>query len=789
MPPITYKFSDIIVYNSITNNLDDQKYDIGQAFTFLEFLNYSKSLDKTLIEFSDYENYLAKWNISTNNLIANVPNQVRQQFVELLKTITINYTTNEEKRFISNIDFTNQSDLEIAVPFFSKKIKQILLYFAQKRDTYKIDLLLAKNKGSIDGIQNYLKTYIIETLFAEDNPPFGVLYTPLSAITTQIDIEVEEGYDTFNNYFDLDPFKPASFYDAKDERASYFTSNTNIDDPNLFLNFDKAIVNLINSEQVTLSSLPALAVNISSPDVTLLQPYDFIDYTTVTRENVKLILNAELISKFTGTDFYYLSTGSDVTNLSATLSGNLFSVTSPYSNLLNVYNASTLTVPSTSTVYERDMGLFFKPTKRSIIQLQTPFSYYINKNLEPNHVYIFPDPNSYGNVSGLTKTDHETPLSFNLQGEKIQKNISSNNAYGNTNVSDNDFTFESYHSEEQQYKFKSYAEAFYNAGILSQYTSDIYGNVILGFKQNTSSYLNSIAGTLGLNATEMGLSAFTQTLYLSSIVSLLSGDLNNTQTLFSSPPFRVTIPTIFDIRNSAGLFYIYNIGTDNLNPLSAELNDVLQKYPLQYYGLTRGLQNIEIINDTFVFTTSSFVIIDKVVYKNNQFYKSPNVPLILQRAVNNEITNPFLIDNNLYLFNYSLLQNPALSGNNTRPFGLSLYTYNLNNNTYTVSSSTNTFTYNVNTKLDVYTIKMAYNKKYDIFNIVANVKDGNQNFFLHNIKGRIIANNFNVISDRLFTPNNNNLTVNFFDLSNVETLSLNPVITTPTINTNGTVTF
>ena len=155
--------SDVIVYNSITNTISDQKFDNVKPFSFIEFLNYSKSLDRKIIEFADYQSYLKKWNDVTTVRYNDIDQVIRQEFITFLKTIALNYTTAEERRYFSNLNFENNDDLEIAAPFFATKIKEVLLYFAGKRDTYKIDLELAKNKGSITGVSNYLKTTIIGT--------------------------------------------------------------------------------------------------------------------------------------------------------------------------------------------------------------------------------------------------------------------------------------------------------------------------------------------------------------------------------------------------------------------------------------------------------------------------------------------------------------------------------------------------------------------------------------------------------------------------------------------------
>ena len=267
------QFSSVIVYNSITNTLNDEKFDSNQPFSFIEFLNYSKLLSNEVIQFTDYQVYLKKWNEVTVVKYNDINTVIKQEFVSFLKTIALNYTTAEEKRYLTNINFEDSQDLEVAAPFFATKIKQILLYFAGKRDTYAIDLELVKNKGSIYGVDNYIKTTIVETIFANDLVPAITPTQPLSTINANLQVEVEEGYDIYNNYFDLDPFVPPSFYNAEGNREKYFSSNTNTIDSKIFLDYNQAIIDLINSEKVVLNTLQALVVNIDTPNLNLLQNY------------------------------------------------------------------------------------------------------------------------------------------------------------------------------------------------------------------------------------------------------------------------------------------------------------------------------------------------------------------------------------------------------------------------------------------------------------------------------------------------------------------------------------
>jgi hypothetical protein len=58
---------------------------------------------------------------------------VRDAYVNLMREITLNFSTEEEKRFILNADFEDDSDLDIIIPFFIQKIKQISIYYSDKR--------------------------------------------------------------------------------------------------------------------------------------------------------------------------------------------------------------------------------------------------------------------------------------------------------------------------------------------------------------------------------------------------------------------------------------------------------------------------------------------------------------------------------------------------------------------------------------------------------------------------------------------------------------------------------
>ena len=78
------RFTDYVVSNSITNNLSDDKYDVGSPFNFIEYLNYIKLIDTNDFEnFKLYKKYLNKW--QETNFENNKDNSIN------IKTIYLNF--------------------------------------------------------------------------------------------------------------------------------------------------------------------------------------------------------------------------------------------------------------------------------------------------------------------------------------------------------------------------------------------------------------------------------------------------------------------------------------------------------------------------------------------------------------------------------------------------------------------------------------------------------------------------------------------------------------------------
>ena len=213
MPQIN-TFQEYTVKNSITNDLQDEKLDLSGPFSFIEYLDYAQILDNSTQNVNNYKNYLTEWDSTNLNTRNTETNTIREQFIILFKDINENYTTVEEKRYLTTIDFNSEENLSIALPFFAKKIKEICIYYKQKRSNYLRDLNVIDARGSKAGVESFIKNAIVDLFFGDQSSTNLAQTLSLSAMQENLEIGIEEGFDIYNDIFDTDSSKPTIFYDS-----------------------------------------------------------------------------------------------------------------------------------------------------------------------------------------------------------------------------------------------------------------------------------------------------------------------------------------------------------------------------------------------------------------------------------------------------------------------------------------------------------------------------------------------------------------------------------------------
>lgn len=102
---------------SIVNGFANAQ-DKSRAFTFIEFIKISGYNNDSNTFASLYKEYLTAWaDKNTLNINAERDEYVRTQMINILRTITLTYSSYEEQDFIAHIDWSDKKQIKSLVPF------------------------------------------------------------------------------------------------------------------------------------------------------------------------------------------------------------------------------------------------------------------------------------------------------------------------------------------------------------------------------------------------------------------------------------------------------------------------------------------------------------------------------------------------------------------------------------------------------------------------------------------------------------------------------------------------
>lgn len=413
------------ITNPIVNKID--ALDVESPLSFLSFIKLiTVSFQPDSLQ--DYYNfYLKTWNSKSTQKTTDENALIIQKYRDFIKDISLNYTTLEEKDFLSKIDYNDPLDLDVILGFYSKKLNELALFYNNKRDNVKYNVTRNKLKGTEFGTGKTLSELTISYL---ETLQGGKIIYDLERIKDDLRIEIEELYDTYPLYYNQTP--DVKVYDKKDLDYGY----------DIFLKS--------NSELITeiFSGLSDTLKSIKEVD----QIFD---------------TKRRLTEKYISTDFYYLSTGSTVTDF---VSGKLFDSTNTILNFVNRDYPTTASTENDEYLQSDRLRGFFKPSKVGIILVDgknSSFSFNFS-NLSANSIYYFPDPNLIGENGDV--------LIFTVDDSFLKRNYSSGNASNQPYSTPLDTKYNGYVSKIEPSENK-YLDAVFDSGFIKDIKSDIYNNL------------------------------------------------------------------------------------------------------------------------------------------------------------------------------------------------------------------------------------------------------------------------------------------------------------------------
>jgi hypothetical protein len=584
----SFVFSKTFPINSIVNpDSDKSEYlDYENPYTFVDFI---KNIDGRFSP-KDYNNlyveYLKEWDTKKNLIATSISDLIRDRYVNFLKDLTLNYSSTEEQRFLSNLDFNDELDIDVLIPFYSRKISQICNFYSERRDKLKFKIEKNKIKTTSLSIEKKIYESVTDAFFLDiirgdyyNNP---INYKNL---LKNLKIEVEELYDLYDNYFD---YNPKSSADKFNRNSQYFTENLNGVDINVFIDFDKAVAaEILGTLKVFLTEFGKLfTVNYNVDDVNLDCKPDEKLYNIIApnkeKAKIKVSINKNLIEKYMGNNLFYFKTTDTITDY---VSGRVIdSDRIKVNNILNTRYPTTATTHQTDCLSsERHIGGFFTPHKNGILYFSSSSKKFIlNKDkITLQETYIIPDPTMYGNVIGLTN-EYNSDYPFKHIEDYTDSIKNNSNFFVNGDIKNTPHRqdYHGYYSRNQikestRMGFDGLDFSFcplYSKGILVNYKTDIFGNEYGLFKlRKKKSYVD--------NETEEPLQTKYCELYDGGPITFSNNKLLPEPNFISNQYW--VYPNVWASN------YYYNIGIEG--GISRIFNGLFMQRPLFHYYSVDGL--------------------------------------------------------------------------------------------------------------------------------------------------------------------------------------------------------
>lgn len=203
-----------VVLNKISEpkSLTDETGN-SRPFSFSEWINRH-----TGVSFNDaekqYQKYLNDFYKVSEKQINQTNSKLKEDYKNLLKRLQIIFQNDEEFERYKNIDLDSQTDLYLAIPFYAKKLKEIALFYSNKRKELQSKKIEYNLVGSFEGLSKILNNNLLfkftknqQNNFVSENPL--ITQSPeYSSIMKDFSIEVEELYDTTDYYSLEDNINP-----------------------------------------------------------------------------------------------------------------------------------------------------------------------------------------------------------------------------------------------------------------------------------------------------------------------------------------------------------------------------------------------------------------------------------------------------------------------------------------------------------------------------------------------------------------------------------------------------
>lgn len=170
--------------------------DLYEPFTFQQWLQRNVGIIPNRTE-SQYSEYLRRWYANQFSQV-NRTQLISQDYTQLLNSLRLLFDDSELERF-KDVNFDNEHEVRMSIPVFASKLKEIALYYVQKRQSIKRAKLKYNMVGTAEAIEkviyeHLLKTYTDRPMSSLSNPEITI--PQLQDVIPEFNIQVNELFDT-----------------------------------------------------------------------------------------------------------------------------------------------------------------------------------------------------------------------------------------------------------------------------------------------------------------------------------------------------------------------------------------------------------------------------------------------------------------------------------------------------------------------------------------------------------------------------------------------------------------
>ncbi len=182
-------------------------------------------------EYNLYNDYLVNWHEQEQEKYNTSINNLKIQYLKLLKQLQLFFSKEEIENWYNGIDINSEKEVLLAIPYFSRKLKEIVLYYSKTRKDIQNTKFKSNLKGTGANITKQVQDLLLTTYTKEANKPITIPASifknvpELSSVQEELTIEIEELYD-LTNYQDHSPTASVSLYYnlSGDSIKQYFES-------------------------------------------------------------------------------------------------------------------------------------------------------------------------------------------------------------------------------------------------------------------------------------------------------------------------------------------------------------------------------------------------------------------------------------------------------------------------------------------------------------------------------------------------------------------------------------